>query len=64
MPKTKLISGYEVDAIEGRDYLHFKAGSRKYVKRKIHKRERHIAKLQTWMEWLGMDDDDVPVAPV
>lgn len=42
--KRKLISGDEVDAIEGRKYLSFRPGERKAIKRKINKRLRKEAK--------------------
>ena len=48
--KCKLISGDEVDAIEGRSYLSFRAGERKYIKRKINRRVRHQARLAIWQE--------------
>lgn len=44
--KRKLISGDEVDAIEGRKYLSFRPGERKSIKRKINKRLRQEAKSE------------------
>lgn len=44
--KCKLISGDEVDAIEGRKYLTFHPGERKDIKRKINKRLRKEGKLE------------------
>lgn len=44
MPKMKLISGDEVDAIEGKRWNKFRPGERKRIKRKINRRERHNAR--------------------
>ena len=48
--KVKLISGDEVDAIEGRKYLSFRAGERKRIKRKINRRLRRIGRLEIMRE--------------
>jgi hypothetical protein len=48
--KCKLHGGAEVDAIEGKSYLKFRAGVRKWIKRKINKRLRRINRAICFQE--------------
>ena len=43
--KTKLVSGAEIDAIDGKRFHVWKAGARKAIKRKIAKRGRVTARV-------------------
>jgi len=48
--KAKLISGDEVDAIEGKRWNRFRPGTRKRIKRKISRRLRKMARLALKVE--------------
>ena len=48
--KCKLHGGAEVGAIEGKSYLKFRAGVRKWIKRKINKRLRRINRAICFQE--------------
>jgi hypothetical protein len=48
--KAKLISGDEVDAIEGKRWNRFRPGTRKRIKRKISRRLRKMARLALKLE--------------
>ena len=48
--KARLISGDEVDAIEGKRWNKFRPGTRKRIKRKISRRLRKLARLALRLE--------------